>query len=79
MKDMRRIGIVFPILVMCCAGCTTKEVLTSDQRTEWEHTVARESNRKAQAQPLWKVSSSGIVSVVEAPNPDRDSDAPEDE
>ena len=76
MKDVRRIGVAFLILLVCCAGCTTKEVLTSQQRTEWEETVAVEYQERQEAQPLWKVSSSGIVSVVEVPDIDLDSDAP---
>ena len=79
MKDVRSISIASLILLVCCAGCTTKEVLTSQQRTEWEETVAVEYQERQEAQPLWKVSSSGIVSVVEVPNIDLDSDAPSEE
>ena len=76
MKNMGRSGIFFSVLLASCAGCTTKEVLTSQQRTDWEETVAVEYQERREAQPLWKVSSSGIVSVVEVPSIELDSAVP---
>lgn len=79
MKDGSRMGFAFLFVIVWAVGCATKEVLTSDQRTEWEETVARESIKSPEAQPIWRMSPSGIVTVVEMPDIELDSDTTDDE